>query len=462
MEPNSILRREHRCRLERALFFPIRDADGERRGGVAAAFLAAAIAGKGTGPPPVDSQPVAAHAGFRGSHFSRAWPIPGPSPDYLLLAFFCVSLYYRERLVFFDLLVKRGVFFGVGLLILTLCFAVGGPPDASPWLYALGMLAFWLAGPWVNTQVARVVDRVWLRRRYSLADAEFQFSRDIQSAAAEDELRVRAAGSLSGIFRTAAQVEFDSSSILDSGDSTEDGLGAALKHNGAGLGSIVLTPRPDGIPFLSDDRRLLQSLAGTLAVVLENVRFRADRRRQEQLEQQLRLLASRAELKALRAQINPHFLFNALSVIAGLVHYQPELAEETIEKLAQVFRYTLRKSENEWTPLGEEVDFVRAYLCVEQARFGERLRLDFDVAPEAALVSIPAMNIQPLIENAVKHGVFHVEGRVTVGLRAAVKGGFLTVEVRDDGPGFPPGFSLKAPREGHGLRNVAERLPAWC
>jgi len=189
-------------------------------------------------------------------------------------------------------------------------------------------------------------------------------------------------------------------------------------------------------------------------VVRENVRFR-------EREQRLRWLASRAELKALRAQINPHFLFNALSVIAGLVHYQPELADETIEQLAQVFRYTLRKSENEWAPLAEEVDFVSSYLRIEKARFGERLQFHCDVDPAAARLLIPAMSIQPLIENAIKHGVSAVEGCGTVTLRAALEDGLLSVEVMDNGPGFPTGFSLEERGDGHGLRNVAERLRGY-
>jgi two-component sensor histidine kinase len=370
------------------------------------------------------------------------------APDYLLLAFFCVSLYYRERLVFFDLLVKRGAFLAVGLGILAAGFAVRQRVEWNPWAYALGLPLFWLAGPWIYDRVARTIDHTWLRRPYSAAEAERQFIRGIQPAVSEEDLRTRAEGSLTAIFQAPAAVSFN----LQPPQTEADGLSAEC---------INLAPRPDGIPFLSDDRRLLQSLAGALAVVLENVRFRVEHRRQEEREQQLRWLASRAELKALRAQINPHFLFNSLSVIAGLVHYQPEKADEAIEQLAQVFRYTLRKSEHEWAPLCEEIDFVTAYLRIEQARFGDRLQVAFEVDPNAVNLAIPAMSIQPLVENAIKHGVAAMEGPGAVGLRAALDDGHLRLEVSDSGPGFPPGFSIENGGEGHGLRNVMERLRAY-
>ena len=122
------------------------------------------------------------------------------------------------------------------------------------------------------------------------------------------------------------------------------------------------------------------------------------------------ILASRAELKALRAQINPHFLFNALNAIAGLIHTRPELAEETVEQLAEVFRYTLRKSEKEWVRLDEELEFVAAYLRVEEARFGERLRGGGVGGCRRRGDAVPAMSIQPLVENAIKHGTSTVEG----------------------------------------------------
>jgi hypothetical protein len=102
------------------------------------------------------------------------------APDYLLLAFFGVSLYYRERLVFFDLLVKRGAFLAVGLAILAGGFAMRQRVEWNPWSYALGLPLFWLAGPWVYDFVARAIDHTWLRRPYSSAEAERQFIRLIR------------------------------------------------------------------------------------------------------------------------------------------------------------------------------------------------------------------------------------------------------------------------------------------
>ena len=374
---------------------------------------------------------------------------PGPFvellPDYLVLAFFCVTLYYKERLVFFDLLIKRGAFFAVALVGLTLFFALV-PQDATrPWVAAMLLLPFWLLAPWIYQRLEHIIDRAWLRRPYSPADAERHFVHALQASLAEDELRGCAVRSLSDIFQTPVEINFTPASPV-----CRDGaLEAELDSGSARLGSVVLAPRPNGIPFLSDDRRLLQSLSRTLAVVLENVRFR-------EREQHLRSLASRAELKALRAQINPHFLFNALNAIAGLIPDQPELADETVERLAEVFRYTLRKSEHEWVRLEEEVEFITAYLRVEQARFGERLQALVEVDAAAGGIPIPAMTIQPLIENAIKHGVSAVEGPGRVSLRANMSDDALRIEVLDNGPGFPGDYSL-----GHGLRNVMDRLSGY-
>jgi signal transduction histidine kinase len=397
-------------------------------------------------------------------------PLLNLLPDYLVLGFFCVTLYYKERLVFFDLLIKRGGFFAVALVGLTLFFLIAphtldrlSQDWSRPWIGALLLLPFWLMGPWIYARLEWAIDRLWLRRRYTPAEAERQFARDVQPSETEEDLRCRAAASLRDIFQSHAEVLFDAAPAPVGG--REDGLLAELELNGACAGWMILDSRPNSIPFMSDDRRLLQSLARTLGVVLDNVRFRERQQRQEEREQQLRLLMSRAELKALRAQINPHFLFNALNAIAGLIPVRPELADETVEQLAEVFRYTLRKAENEWVRLDEEIEFVAAYLRVEQARFGDRLQVEFEVEPAAAAIAVPAMTIQPLIENAIKHGVSALEGRAMVRLRAVLRGELLSIEVFDNGPGFPPGFTLEPgtgqQAGGHALRNIADRLTGY-
>jgi len=353
-----------------------------------------------------------------------ATPLFSLIPDYILLALFCVTLYYKERLVFFDILLKRGAYFlagSVAVAIATRSLAQGA------WLIGL-----WLAGPWIYTGIATAIDRIGLRRRYSAAEAERLFIAAVQVAKNEADLHGRATTALQQVFDAPALVKFGNTAVVELGE------------------------RANGIPLLSDDRRLLESLTRTLGVVLENVRFR-------EREEQLRLLAGRAELKALRAQINPHFLFNALNAIAGLIHTNAAAAEETVEQLAEVFRYTLRKSEHEWVRLDEEIEFVCAYLRVEQARFGERLAVKIEVEPTAGAIQIPAMCVQPLVEIAIKHGPSQVEGQGRVSVCARVAEGALLIEVHDNGPGFPDPRPLATDHRTnpHALRNVAERLSGY-
>jgi len=136
---------------------------------------------------------------------------------------------------------------------------------------------------------------------------------------------------------------------------------APIGHHGRQIGLISILPRVRGPRFLSEDVALLSSLAETYSFLLDNLRLREERAQREGRERNLLLEAQRSELRALRAQINPHFMFNALNTIAGLIPRRPDRAERTIEQLAEVFRYTLRRSEREWVPLDEELEAVRAY-----------------------------------------------------------------------------------------------------
>jgi LytS/YehU family sensor histidine kinase len=223
---------------------------------------------------------------------------------------------------------------------------------------------------------------------------------------------------------------------------------------------MIVRRRPHNLRFLSEDATLLASLAEVFSFLLENLRLREKRLAQEQREGELILNAHRSELKALRAQINPHFLFNALNTIAGLIPRNPERAERTIEQLAEVFRYTLRRSDREWVRLDDELAAVRAYLDIEQTRFPERLRVVVNTSEGARNWRIPAMTVQTLVENAVKHGVAKIAGPALVEIQAEVAGCRLRIEVRDNGPGFSltAGSAACGKVAGYGLRNVRERL----
>lgn len=178
-------------------------------------------------------------------------------------------------------------------------------------------------------------------------------------------------------------------------------------------------------------------------------------------ERELEIHASRSELKALRAQVNPHFLFNALNAIAGLIHKHPGRAEQTVEQLSEVFRYTLKGSEKEWARLEDEIDFVRSYLDVEQARFGNRLETFIEIDDTVRHFEVPTMVVQTLVENAIKHGVANVRGTGSISIRARRRDDRLLVGVEDNGPGFPDESIDAGPdghRTAHGLKSVRERL----
>ena len=178
-------------------------------------------------------------------------------------------------------------------------------------------------------------------------------------------------------------------------------------------------------------------------------------REKERVEQELRALAAQAELKALKAQINPHFLFNTLNTIAALIHANPTQAETTVERLGEMLRYVLTSSERGQVSLEEELAFVDDYLAIEQARFGERLQVTREVDPRALSAPVPSLILQPLVENAVKHG--HGDDSIELDIRVEAASDAISITVADRGPGMPAGFQI-GDGPGHGLRNVDERL----
>jgi two-component sensor histidine kinase len=384
--------------------------------------------------------------------------------DTSTLVFVFIVTYYTERWVFFDVLLKQAVFVFSSLFLLTLYFTF-----VTPHIFALKMrgwiailvwaLSVWplvLWAPWGHRKLSRWLDRLWLGRRFSPAEATRYFLDGLQGAISVDELCRRAEAHLSDIFQTKAQV------LLEGSVETEAAaaISAPIRRHGEVAGTIRIGPRAEDPRFLSEDMALLSFLADAFSFLLENLSLREKRLKQEKREQELVLNASRSELKALRAQVNPHFLFNALNAIAGLIPQDPDRAEQTIEQLAEVFRYTLRGSEREWVRLEDELEAVRAYLDVEQARFRDGLRVRVECPAEARNVRIPAMIVHTLVENATRHGVGATSAPGIIEVRATVEGETLRVEVRDNGPGFAPAaaHALRSRDGGYGLRNVRERL----
>ena len=189
---------------------------------------------------------------------------------------------------------------------------------------------------------------------------------------------------------------------------------------------LLLGRRAGGRRYLSEDLRDLSQLA--LVLVSQIERFRS-----EQVER----LATEAELKALHAQINPHFLFNSLNALYGTIPRTAEGARRTVLNLADVFRYFLQTG-GTTIPLSEELRIVKAYLEIEQLRLGDRLQVNLDIDPAALSVLVPPLCIQPLVENGIRHGVAAKPGPGAIAVVVAKHADRTTVEVRDSGDGFQP------------------------
>ena len=169
-------------------------------------------------------------------------------------------------------------------------------------------------------------------------------------------------------------------------------------------------------------------------------------------------LRMRAELAALRGQMNPHFLFNTLHTLTALVRRDPATAENALERFGDMLRYVLdvKRSQREDVTLAEEMDFVRNYLALEQLRLGDRLRVAEQIDPDALDCIVPSLTLQPLVENAIKYAIAPRAKGGSMEIVASLVGDALCLEVRDDGPGAASNIMDSA--AGVGLRAVRQRL----
>ncbi|MGG5172119.1 sensor histidine kinase [Pseudarthrobacter sp. J1738] len=177
---------------------------------------------------------------------------------------------------------------------------------------------------------------------------------------------------------------------------------------------------------------------------------------------QSRTLLMEAEVKALRAQISPHFIYNSLNAIASFINTDPERARDLVVEFADFTRYSFRRH-GEFTTLAEELRSIDSYLLLERARFGERLQISLQIAPEVLSTIVPFLSLQPLVENAVRHGLESKAGVGTIRISARDLGTSAEVTVEDDGVGMDPGKLRRvlaglSDSDSVGLRNVDVRL----
>jgi len=210
---------------------------------------------------------------------------------------------------------------------------------------------------------------------------------------------------------------------------------------------LLLGRRRGGRRYLSEDLRSLSRLSAIIVEQVNRIRSR-----------EMHRLVSQAELRALQSQINPHFLFNALNTLYGIIPREAAGARKTVLNLAEIFRYFLQ-SEKSFIPLSDELEIVKAYLDIERLRVGPRLEVELDIDEAALAVPIPILSIQPLVENAIKHGISGKAGPGLLRLKAKVVDDELVIAVEDTGRGMASaedGFDRS--HAGVGLNNVQRRL----
>lgn len=412
-------------------------------------------------------------------------------------------LYQDYRFAFADLFLKRaltlllltalafGLYVAIVAPLLRTAQASGGRLGTR----AIGtLLGLWVATALVYPALRRLsvwfVDAVVLRRA-DYGELRVRLTHTISEQDSTEEL-MDAVCALLGPALTAAGVSWKQIDGAGGGDSVRrDGEHVSLSERAAEDGSatvFVPTAEPPfyavrvgrlagGRRLLSDDIALLETAAIAAARRLDALRVIHERCEQGLREQEISKLATEAQLRALRAQLNPHFLFNALTTVGYLIGESPERALHTLLKLTGLLRRVLQTT-GEFVTLGEELDVVESYLDIERQRFEERLRVHIDVPAELLHLHIPSLLIQPLIENAIKHGIAPARagGEVSVSARLAdaedgdasqlALGGqrlsFLKIVVRNTGIGASDIELARGRRRGVGLTNIEERLRGYC
>ncbi len=392
----------------------------------------------------------------------------------LLLAF--AVLYQDYPFALADLFLKRALAIGGLLLMVFGEWALLSPLVAGPSARPTGvplLLAAWvataLAFPLVKRAASQLVDRLLLRT-VDYHDTVAQLGQAVGALDDEDLVLDQACDlvlpALGAVHVRWARNDFE-------GGAATRGELVAVDPRRLSATVIIPTTEPPryaldvsdvagGRRLLSDEVSLLEHVGYVLGRRLDAIRLERERLARRLREEEISRREAEARLEALRAQINPHFLFNTLTTIGYLVQTSPAEAIRTLLRLTEVLRRVLRSDEHV-APLEQELRLVRAYLEIEQARFEERLDVRIDVPSDLLPALVPPLILQPLVENAVKHGVSSraaggtvtVSGRRLIGLNGEAS---LELTVRDQARGSEPSIEADIGSGGIGLTNIERRL----
>ena len=360
---------------------------------------------------------------------------------------FSIYLAYRYfQFPFMDVYIREAV---TGLaVVMGFVAAVSASSLLPSELQVLWLVAVALALAFAKEPLSREVERRLLGYQETIEQQEERLGNALRALTELDSFTSQA----ESILERDLEAEWVAIEVVSRADA---------KHRFEIKGSVpswlTLGPRVGKRAYMSRQLRLARSAALLLAAQQEWLHGQDNERRRLIEQHKLRELTARAEMRALQAQINPHFLFNTLNVLANLIQDSPERAERVTEQLAEVFRYVLESTRREWVSLEEEVRFLQAYLDIECTRFGERLRHHWNLDPIAAKVRIVPMLLQPLVENSVRHGIAPSPEGGDLWIDAKVHNSSrLVLQVEDSGVGI----SARSSRAGFGvgLNNVRERL----
>jgi two-component system, LytTR family, sensor kinase len=395
--------------------------------------------------------------GFLGSHL-------------ILLVVLCTFLLFA-RFRYADVFIR----YGVRILLAATCAALlaefvhswileasplsGRPRPEHAIAFAAIACGMFLSFSFVDERLSRLVKR-WLFHPPDYRDRARQLGEKLRSLQLESEIAAAveegARGTLSLESARLAAVEDLAGLEIHEGELVELKSAMLVPVTSGGKVSHALRVSPGAARpgLITDEVNFLLTVAAQCGNRLDALRLEREAIERERRESVLLQQVTEAELRALRAQINPHFLFNSLNTIADLIVRDPPRAETMTIRLADAFRHVLAHSARPLTLIHDEIHFLRTYLYIEEDRFRERLQVWIEVAPELEEAQIPTLILQPIVENALKHGLAPKPGIGHLWISAETIDGRIRLRVEDDGIGLDP----HRKNEGHGLRNVAERL----